>query len=88
MELLYTCVNCNDSELKELEYIVENMEEIPFDSFAKNIDEFELNVLLEELGYSAAFPIQKDWAVRFYQCMVKRKLRFILVHSAIEYVFG
>lgn len=88
MNLLYTCVNCSNSQLEELEYIVENMEEISFDAFRENIDSFELNILLEELGYSANFLIQKDWAVRYYKCLIKGESRFILQHSAIEYVFG
>lgn len=71
MNLLYTCVNCSNSQLEELEYLVENMEGISFDAFRKNINSFELNILLEELGYSDSFPIQKDWAVRYYKCLIK-----------------
>lgn len=88
MQLLYTCVNCNKKQLNELQTIIDTMSEIPCSTFLKKAACQNLTDCIRELGYNNTFPITCDYHVRYYESNIKKKPRYILIHSAIEYVFG
>ena len=84
----YNCVSPSSED--ELSFIVDNLEPITYESFVKNVDNNDLENLKQELGY---FPgskptLKKDWAVRFGKCKLPNKtVAYVMIHSAIEYVF-
>lgn len=83
----YNCVNPMNE--KELFYLVEHMTPIPLATFAQSVDISDFQILQSELGYEPDFPIERDYHVNYYECYLpkRHKTAYILVHSAIEYVF-
>lgn len=88
-ELQYSCVSPVSET--ELAYIVDNMERIPYEEFITNVDKDSFHELKVDLGYTknSKPTIKEDWGVRFNKCFLPEKnvTAYILVHSAIEYVF-
>jgi len=78
----YNCVNPNS--LKELEYILENAEEIEWLEFKKNVN-------LDQVSHynNPDLPsIDKDWSVVFYKSQLPNgKIVYFYDHSHIEYVY-
>lgn len=91
-QFAYTCVSPRD--LGELEWIIDNMEEIRWNEFKRNVGKRELEAsgLLEPYKDSN-LSIDKDYAVSFYKAegCYEEKLEYIdayiVVHSAVEHVF-
>jgi hypothetical protein len=85
----YCCVTPKDEN--ELAYIVDNMEPVEYSTFVSNVDKEDLADLKQELGYMpGSLPTLKtDWAVRFGKCKLPKlnKVAYVMVHSAIEYIF-
>ena len=85
-EFDYNCVNPKDEG--ELDYIIDNMEEISVDEFLKNVSLEEVNnSLMYGMKYNTKEQLKKDWSVRFHKLNEKDINVYVMVHSAIEYVF-
>lgn len=86
MRFQYDCVNPNS--LEELEFIIDNGEEITLQEFKDNVNSEDFGYLLESLGYSEDFPIDEDCHVQYNRSIKEDgKTVYYMVHSAIEYVF-
>lgn len=81
--------NCTHLELSFLNELQENNKEIKYNTIIKNLG---ANYLNNFFGYNTkSLKLKNDYSVRFYSssfiCENKKKKVFIVVHSAIEYVF-
>lgn len=86
MRFQYDCVSPNS--LEELEFIIDNGEEITLQEFKNNVDSEDFHQLVENLGYSEDFPINEDWHVKYNRSIKEDgETVYYMVHSAIEYVF-
>lgn len=85
-EYAYNCVSPEDTG--ELDYIIENMEEVGWNEFIENVGEEQI----ERLGLNTeGVSLEDDYAVRFEYidgCYEGYRLEaYIMVHSSIEYIF-
>ena len=82
----YNCVSpyCED----ELNFIIDNMEDITLGTLKKNVDKDDLKALISELGYNKDFKIENDWSVSYHKSEKEDGTKvYILCHSAIEHIF-
>jgi len=78
----YNCVN--PESLEELEYIIENAEEIEWEEFKNNVN---LNQVSHYNNPSLP-PLEKDWAVSFYKSILPDgRVVYYYEHSHIEYIY-
>lgn len=86
MRYQYNCVS--PASLEELEYIIDNGEEITLQEFSYAVNSNDFESLATELGYSKDFPLSEDWHL-IYNRSIKEdgETVYYMVHSAIEYVF-
>ncbi len=81
----YNCTSTNDSE--ELDYIIDNMREVSVNTFLKNVELEEINnALLYDIKYTKE-KLKSDWSVKFFRIKKSGIDAFIMVNSAIEYIF-
>lgn len=90
MQFRYDCVNPNS--LEELEYIVDNSEEITYKEFIDAIGEENYETLLSfpyfKVYREGYLELEKDWSVSFFKSELEYKSdAYFVCHSAIEYVF-
>lgn len=81
----YNCVS--PDSLKELNFIVDNMIEITYDTFLKNVNLESFQELSKNFGYRRDFHIKNDQTVTYHKCKLKNKVAYICCWSAIEHVF-
>lgn len=81
----YNCVNPDD--LEELNFIIDNGEEITREEFIKRVSIRDLNSLEKSLGYSDDFKMENDLYVSYWKVIYKDEWIYYFCHSAIEYVF-
>ena len=85
------CVSwLGSNSLEELEDIIDKQEELTYEEFFAEVsldhvvdDVFPFYAKQEEDGLT----LKKDWAVRFNKSEFEGKTCYVIVHSAIEYVF-
>ena len=88
MKNYFYSYNCTaPADLEELNYIIDNNEEITYNTFRKHINNESFYSLHESLGYSKDFHIKNDWHVTYYKAKYKGITVYMLCHSCIEYVF-
>lgn len=86
MRYQYDCVNPED--LEELEYIIDNSEEVTIKEFKGKVHKEDFEMIQAELGYNDEMCIEKDPYVRYHKSTTPEgKKVYYLDHSAIEYVF-
>lgn len=83
----YSCVEC--TRLRELEYIIDHSREIKYETFKRNVEPIEFQLLIKQLGYEKyGLKIKDDWHVRYYSSKnLKGEKVYYIDHSSIEYVF-
>lgn len=76
-------------DINELNYILDNSEEIEFDEILEAIGEDEMEVLKARLGYSKVpYDIDTDWAVSFHKSeLPDGRPVYYVFRSNIEYVY-
>ena len=89
MKIIEYIGNCTHLELNFLNELQENNKEITYNTIVKNLGVKYLNNFF---GYNTnILKLKNDYHVRFYRssfiCENKKVKVFIVVHSAIEYVF-
>ena len=89
LKFRYDCVNPENKE--ELFHIVDNNQEITFDTFKKRINLEDFKSLCRNLVYAVGkengLHIKDDWHVSYHKARYHGKPIYFLKHSAIEYVF-
>ena len=81
----YNCTAPLDDE--ELFYIIDNYEEITYNTFLKHVNSESFEELCHSLGYNKDFHIKNDWHVTYHKAIYNNEVIYFLCHSAIEYVF-
>lgn len=86
MNYQYDCVN--PRSLRELEFIIDNSEDIVYSTFVRNVNKDDLKILKERLGYSRSFPLKNDWHVSYHKSKLPNgNSVYYMCHSYIEYIF-
>jgi hypothetical protein len=86
MKYQYCCVS--PKSLEELNFIINNEQEITRQTFLKHVNKDELREIEQSLGYDRNFPMSKDWHVTYHKSKTPTgKRTYFFCHSAIEYVF-
>lgn len=87
----YNCIDCPSVLIKELNFIKDNKKEINYRAFLTNIDKVKFSDICEDLGYAHHYTkgmiIKDDPYVSYYKCKLPHSTAYIMIHSAIEYVF-
>jgi len=88
----YCCVSPRD--LEELQYIVDNNQNITYPTFRKHVNTESFNEIKEDLGYTSQLKkdcniaLSNDWSVSFHKSKTPDgKSVYYICHSAIEYIF-
>lgn len=81
----YNCVNPDD--LKELNFVIDNGEEITREEFIEKVSKKDLKSLEKDLGYDNNFKMENDWHISYGKVKYKGKQIYYFCHSDIEYVF-
>jgi len=86
--LITTCV---EAKAKDIEEMVDDENEIKYNTFIKEIGREQLENLNQTFGYAQrserGLKLKDDYAVSFHSSHYKGKPCVYMVHSAIEYVF-
>lgn len=88
--LAFRCVDLNGRDFESLDAfndMREKMREITFRTFVRHVD---WQPIAAEMGYGrdTGLFLRNDPCVRFYKSKHNGSLVYIMVHSAIEYVFA
>lgn len=86
-EFQYSCVGCNEEQLVELEFLIDNMEPIENEEFRERIGEELYQTISDQFGYGDWLRLEDDWAVSYYYYKNNTNEYLIFQHSAIEYVY-
>lgn len=85
-EFSYSCVN--PLSLEELEYICDNMRGIDAKTFLKYVSLSQINAaLLWSVKYASVALLLKDWHIRYFKLKKNEIDVYVMVHSAVEFVF-
>lgn len=82
---VYNCVNPDD--FNELNFIIDNGEEITREEFIEKVLEEDIKKLEKSLGYNDDFKMENDLYVSYWKAIYEGKWIYYFSHSAIEYVF-
>lgn len=82
---VYNCVNPDD--LEELNYIIDNGEEITREEFLEIVNRKSLKSIETSLGYDSNFKMENDWHVSYWKSVYNGNPIYYFCHSCIEYVF-
>lgn len=83
----YNCIYPENEE--ELAFIIDNMTPVSLSEFTNHVDKDDFLILQNNLGYGPHLSIINDYHVHYYKCYLPKEkfISYILVHSAIEYIF-
>ena len=85
-EYAYNCTSPLDYD--ELKFIIDNMKEVSSNIFLKNVSLEEINnSLMDGINYKSKEHVKSDWSLSFYRIKKGGIDAFILVNSAIEYIY-
>jgi hypothetical protein len=88
--LAFRCVDLNPRNLNAMvafDDMRDKMREITFETFARHVD---WQPIAAEMGYGreTGLFLRNDWCVRFHKSTYKGSPVYVMIHSAIEYVFA
>lgn len=82
MRFQYSCIQPRDKE--ELEYIIENAEEITFEEFRESVDEEDI----ERFNNQFVISLEEDNHISFWESETPNGEEVVyFIHSHVEYVF-
>jgi hypothetical protein len=84
-QLVFSCINVRPEDLDEFLEMQEKMSEIKFSTFSRHV---EWQPVALEMGYGKWLSLKNDPYVRFFRAKYKGERVYVMVHSAIEYVFA
>jgi hypothetical protein len=88
MQFRYSCVDTYGKSLRELEYIIDHMRDITYQTWRKAVGSRDADQYASQMGYGDWLHIKNDWAVTFFKSRLPDKRPvYGVVHSAIEYVW-
>lgn len=85
---LASCDSISQSDVPDLEVMIDEAEEITNEDFLAAIGHKEYDILERVLGYGVALRLADDYHVSFNRSTFKGQSVVYLVHSCIEYIFS
>ena len=78
-----TC--CVESDADSIIDMMDRAREVSFETVARHVGRDEIARVFP--SYRDAFRIQDDYHVRYYSSRFQGRRAYVIVHSAIEYIF-
>lgn len=88
MNYLTCCVSCDQSDVPDLESMMDESEDIEHDDFVEALSTEAYEQFFESLGYGDWLHLKDDYAVSFSRSTFRGEECVYCTHSSIEYIFS
>lgn len=85
---LTSCVLCSQSDVPDLNAMIDDETEIGHDEFKEALNEEAYEQFERNLGYGSGLRLADDWHVSYHRSTFRGEDVVYCVHSAIEYIFS